>query len=224
MSILSATDICKSYGSLEVLQNVSLAISQGEIVAITGPSGAGKTTLLQILSTLDVPTSGSVRYFGDDTEMPVDVTSFGDKKLSSFRNQNIGFVFQFHMLLEEFTLQENVALPALIGGVKRRKALDRAAALLESLGLGDRFTHHPSQLSGGERQRGALARALINDPKIVFADEPTGALDSANAQALMDLMLDLRDTTGRTFVIVTHDNTLAARTDRIITLADGRIV
>lgn len=209
--------VCKSYGNLQVLRDVSLTIGEREIVTILGPSGAGKTTLLQIAGTLDIPDSGEVLYDG------VQVTGLKDKKLSAFRNSHIGFIFQFHQLLEEFTARENVALPAMIGGMSRNKALKRADELLEMLGLADRSKHKPAELSGGERQRAAVARALINKPRVVFADEPTGSLDTHNRDDIQNLFASLREQLGQTFVIVTHDPTLSTIADRIVRMEDGRI-
>ena len=209
--------VCKSYGNLQVLRDVSLTIGEREIVTILGPSGAGKTTLLQIAGTLDIPDSGEVLYDG------VQVTGLKDKKLSAFRNSHIGFIFQFHQLLEEFTARENVALPAMIGGMSKNKALKRADELLEMLGLADRSKHKPAELSGGERQRAAVARALINKPRIVFADEPTGSLDTHNRDDIQNLFASLREQLGQTFVIVTHDPTLSTIADRIVRMEDGRI-
>lgn len=215
--MIQANGIVKSYDGLRVLDDVSVAIGDGEFVSIVGPSGAGKTTLLQILGSLDRPDSGEVLYDGTD------IVKMKESKLAAFRNRNMGFVFQFHQLLPEFTMAENVAMPAMIGGISRQVALDRAAELLRSLGLGDRLTHRPSQLSGGERQRAAVARALINDPRVILADEPTGSLDSHNREELYRLFLDLRATTGKTFIIVTHDESLALTSDRVIHMADGKI-
>lgn len=209
--------VCKSYGNLQVLRDVSLTIGEREIVTILGPSGAGKTTLLQIAGTLDMPDSGEVLYDG------IQVTGLKDKKLSAFRNSHIGFIFQFHQLLEEFTARENVALPAMIGGMSKNKALKRADELLEMLGLADRSKHKPAELSGGERQRAAVARALINKPRIVFADEPTGSLDTHNRDDIQNLFASLREQLGQTFVIVTHDPTLSTIADRIVRMEDGRI-
>ena len=210
-------DIHKSFGALEVLRGSSLEISGGKVTSIVGPSGAGKTTLLQILGTLDRPDSGRVVFDGSD------VSRLPDSRLSAFRNGNIGFVFQQHMLLPEFTLQENVAIAAMIGGTRRAEAMSRAAEALGMLGLRDRMTHRPSAVSGGEAQRAAVARALINRPAIVLADEPTGSLDSANRNALHRTFFDLRDALGTTFVIVTHDETLAGDSDCIVHMRDGRI-
>ncbi|MBD5332749.1 MAG: ABC transporter ATP-binding protein [Bacteroides sp.] len=216
--MITAKDIVRSYDGLRVVDGVSLSVADGEFVSIVGPSGAGKTTLLQIIGSLDRPDSGSVSY--DGTE----ITSMGERELAAFRNRNMGFVFQFHQLLPEFTLAENVAMPAMIGGMGRRQALARAGELLVSLGLGERLDHRPSQLSGGERQRGAVARALINDPRVILADEPTGSLDSHNRRELLELFARLRDTTGKTLIIVTHDESLALSADRVIRMADGHIL
>lgn len=216
--MIELSDIVKNYGDLCVVDRVSLQIEKGEIVAIVGPSGAGKTTLLQIAGTLDRADSGSVIYDG------VDVTSLKDKELSRFRNRNIGFVFQFHQLLPEFTACENVALPAMIGGMSRKKAMTKAAELLDLLGLSERLRHKPGQMSGGEKQRAAIARSLINDPMVVFADEPTGALDSANRDEIQRIINNLSRSLRQTFVVVTHDPTLAAGADRVISMRDGRIV
>ena len=217
--MLSARDIHKTFGALEVLKGISLDIASGKVTTIVGPSGAGKTTLLQILGTLSAPDKGG-RVLFDGT----DVTALPDRKLSAFRNANIGFVFQFHQLLPEFTLAENVAMPALIGGKSQREAMELAARLLDRLGLSDRAGHRPSELSGGEGQRAAVARALVNDPKVIFADEPSGSLDSANRASLHKLFFELRDELGATFVIVTHDEGLAADSDTIVRMADGKIV
>lgn len=216
--MIEIRNINKSYDSLQVLKGISLDIVPGEIVSIVGPSGAGKTTLLQIIGSLDRPNSGQVKY--DNT----DIFSLKDAQLARFRNENIGFVFQFHQLLPEFTLLENVAMPALIGGVKRSDAYKRAKELIAYLGLKDRKNHRPAELSGGERQRAAVARALINKPKVVLADEPSGSLDSKNRQELHKLFFDLRRDMNQTFVIVTHDESLAADCDRIIKMRDGQIV
>lgn len=216
--MLEIIDINKHYGSLHVLKDVNLTIGEKEIVTILGPSGAGKTTLLQIAGTLDTPDSGRILYDGEA------VQGLSDKKLSAFRNSHIGFIFQFHQLLSEFSARENVALPAMIGGMSRAKALRRADELLDLLGLADRRQHKPAQLSGGERQRTAVARALVNSPRVVFADEPTGSLDSRNRDEIQDLFSSLRDSLGQTFVIVTHDPTLSDIADRTIHMADGRVV
>lgn len=216
--MLEIIDINKHYGSLHVLKDVNLTIGEKEIVTILGPSGAGKTTLLQIAGTLDTPDSGRILYDGEA------VQGLSDKKLSTFRNSHIGFIFQFHQLLSEFSARENVALPAMIGGMSRAKALRRADELLDLLGLADRRQHKPAQLSGGERQRTAVARALVNNPRVVFADEPTGSLDSRNRDEIQELFSSLRDSLGQTFVIVTHDPTLSDIADRTIHMADGRVV
>ena len=216
--MIEIRNITKSYDSLQVLKGINLDIVPGEIVSIVGPSGAGKTTLLQIIGSLDRPNSGTVKY--DNT----DIFTLKDAQLARFRNQNIGFVFQFHQLLPEFTLLENVAMPALIGGVKRSDAYDRARELINYLGLKDRENHRPAELSGGERQRAAVARALINKPQVVLADEPSGSLDSKNRQELHKLFFVLRRDMGQTFVIVTHDESLATDCDRIIKMRDGQIV
>ena len=210
--------INKYYGKLHVLRDVSLSIDKGEIVSIVGKSGAGKTTLLQIMGTLDSPDSGVVKYDG------VEVLKMRSRELSHFRNRNIGFVFQFHQLLPEFTTVENVAIPAMIGGTKQQEAMRRAMELLDFMGLSERAENKPSQLSGGERQRAAVARALINKPAVIFADEPSGSLDSQNKQELHRLFFRLRDEFQQTFVIVTHDESLAGDTDRIIHMKDGAIV
>jgi lipoprotein-releasing system ATP-binding protein len=215
--MITLRNISKSYGNLEVLHNIDLDINDGEIVAIMGPSGAGKTTLLQIAGTLDHPDQGTVMYREQQ------VTSLSDKKLSKFRNSNIGFVFQFHQLLPEFTALENVALPAMISGMSRRKAMAKANELLGELGLSERATHKPGELSGGERQRIAFARSLINNPQVIFADEPTGSLDSHNRDEILRLISDLRERYKQTFVIVTHDPTLTSIADRVINMKDGRI-
>lgn len=216
--MIEIRNITKSYDSLQVLKGIDLDIVPGEVVSIVGPSGAGKTTLLQIIGSLDRPDTGSVKYDNSD------IFSLKEAQLARFRNKNIGFVFQFHQLLPEFTLLENVAMPALIGGVKRSEAYDRARELINYLGLKDRESHRPAELSGGERQRAAVARALINRPKVVLADEPSGSLDSKNRQELHKLFFDLRRDMNQTFVIVTHDETLAADCDRIIKMRDGQIV
>lgn len=216
--MIQARDISKSFDRLEVLRGVDLDVRKGEILTIVGASGAGKTTLLQILGTLERPDSGSVSFQGTS------LFTLGDKALARFRNRHIGFVFQFHQLLPEFTMLENVAMPALIGGERRSEAMRRAAELIDYLGLASRASHSPAQLSGGERQRAAVARALINNPGVILADEPSGSLDSTNRQELYDLFFRLRDERSQTFVIVTHDETLASRSDRVIHIADGRIV
>ena len=216
--MLELKNINKSFGSLQVLDNVSATFGRGEVVSIVGPSGAGKTTLLQIAGTLDKPDSGSVVYDG------VDVSAMPERKLSEFRNKRIGFVFQFHQLLPEFTALENVAIPALIHGESRSQAQARAKDLLEMLGLASRADHKPMELSGGEKQRVAVARALINNPDVIFADEPSGSLDSHNKEELHRLFFDLRDRFNQTFVIVTHDEGLAAMCDRTLKMRDGRII
>lgn len=215
--MIEVSNINKSYGSLQVLRNVSLQIASGTVTAIVGPSGAGKSTLLQIIGTLDRADSGRVLIHGTD------ITGMADRRLSAFRNANIGFVFQNHRLLPEFTLVENVALPAMIGGASRREALDRAMRLLRMLGVEGRAQHKPAQLSGGEAQRGAVARALVNEPRVVLADEPSGSLDSANRAQLHALFFELRNQIGATFVVVTHDDSLAADCDTTVRLVDGRI-
>ncbi len=215
--MIELTDIHKFYDQLHVLKGISLEINEGEIMAIVGPSGAGKTTLLQIAGTLDLPDSGEVKYRG------IEVTKLSDKKLSSFRNLNIGFVFQFHQLLPEFTALENVMLPALIAGANRKDASKKAKELLDVLGLENRMAHYPSELSGGERQRVAVARALINDPDVVFADEPTGSLDSKNREEIQQMFVELQKRFGQTFVIVTHDVSLAEIADRVVIMKDGCI-
>ena len=209
--------ITKSFGELQVLKGLDLTIYKGEVVSIVGPSGAGKTTLLQIMGTLDKADAGSVVING------VEVGSLKEKELAAFRNKQIGFVFQFHQLLPEFTALENVMMPALIGGMSSDKAMRKAKETLAFLGLAERASHKPSELSGGEKQRVAVARALINDPAVIFADEPSGSLDSKNKEELHQLFFDLREKLGQTFVIVTHDEGLAQLTDRTIHMVDGRI-
>lgn len=218
MSILSIRNIHKSFGALEVLKGIDTDIARGEMVSIVGASGAGKTTLLQVMGTLLRPDEGSI------TLADTDVTRLGDAALSRFRNQHIGFIFQFHQLLPEFTALENVMLPALIAGQSKRAAANRAAELLDFMGLTARAEHKPTELSGGEQQRVAAARALTNRPDIVFADEPTGSLDTHNRSELQALFFHLRRELDQTFVIVTHDEKFAAQTDRCIRLADGRVV
>ena len=210
--------ITKSFGELQVLKGINLIIYKGEVVSVVGPSGAGKTTLLQIMGTLDKAEGGSVAING------IEVGSLKEKELSAFRNKQIGFVFQFHQLLPEFTALENVMIPALIGGVSSDKAMKKAKETLAFLGLAERASHKPAELSGGEKQRVSVARALINDPAVIFADEPSGSLDSKNKEELHQLFFDLRDKLGQTFVIVTHDEDLAQLTDRTIHMVDGRIV
>lgn len=209
--------ITKSFGSLQVLKGIDLIINKGEVVSIVGPSGAGKTTLLQIMGTLDKPDSG--RIVLNDTE----VNRLKEKELSAFRNKEIGFVFQFHQLLPEFTALENVMIPALIQGISASEAKKKAREMLDFLGLAERASHKPAELSGGEKQRVAVARALINHPSVVLADEPSGSLDTQNKIELHRLFFDLRDKLGQTFVIVTHDEELAAQTDRTIHIVDGMI-
>lgn len=215
--MIEVKDINKSFGSLQVLKNVSLSIAKGEVVAIVGPSGAGKTTLLQIMGTLDKADSGTININGKTLK------GMSDDTLSEFRNKNIGFVFQFHQLLPEFTAIENVMIPALIGKKSKSEAEAKAKELLALLGLSDRAEHKPNELSGGEKQRVAVARALVNDPAIILADEPSGSLDTENKEELHQLFFDLRDKLGQTFVIVTHDMQLAALTDRTIYMKDGVI-
>ena len=210
--------INKSYGSLQVLRDINAKIDRSEIVGIVGPSGAGKSTLLQIAGTLDRPDSGTITYDG------VDVSTLSERRLAAFRNKNIGFVFQFHQLLPEFTALENVAIPALIKGDNRKDAFARARQLIDFLGLGERTDHKPAELSGGEKQRISVARALMNQPDVIFADEPSGSLDSKNKQDLHQLFFDLREELHQTFVIVTHNETLAANCDRILHMRDGVIV
>lgn len=209
--------ITKSFGSLQVLKGIDLEINKGEIVSIVGPSGAGKTTLLQIMGTLDEPDKGSVEIDGTV------VSRMKEKDLSAFRNKNIGFVFQFHQLLPEFTALENVMIPAFIAGTASREANERAMKVLDFMGLADRASHKPNELSGGEKQRVAVARALINDPAVILADEPSGSLDTKNKEDLHQLFFDLRDRLGQTFVIVTHDEGLARITDRTVHMVDGMI-
>ncbi len=210
-------DIHKSFGSLQVLKGIDLTINQGEIVSIVGPSGAGKTTLLQIIGTLDRADSGRVLFDG------VDVSLYNEKQLSAFRNEHIGFVFQFHQLLPEFSAVENVMMPALIKGDSMADARRRAMEMLDFLGLTDRADHKPAELSGGEKQRVAVARALVNRPQVILADEPSGSLDTQNKEELHRLFFDLRRDLGQTFIIVTHDESLAATTDRTIHLRDGLV-
>lgn len=215
--MIKVEGVDKSFGNLQVLKNVDLTISKGEIVSIVGPSGAGKTTLLQIMGALDKPDAGKVIFEGND------VTKYNDRKLSDFRNKNIGFVFQFHQLLPEFTALENTMIPALIGKKDRSEASKEANNILELMGLADRKFHKPAELSGGEKQRVAVARALINNPMIVFADEPSGSLDTENKDELHSLFFKLREALNQTFVIVTHDTQLAELTDRTISMKDGII-
>ncbi|MBR4517267.1 MAG: ABC transporter ATP-binding protein [Bacteroidaceae bacterium] len=216
--MIQVRNIRKSFGNLEVLKGIDLDIERGKVVSIVGASGAGKTTLLQIMGTLDKPDSGSVVIDG------VDVMQLSDAKRSAFRNKHMGFVFQFHQLLPEFTALENVMMPALIGGTPKREARKRAEELLDFMGLSQRASHKPSELSGGEKQRVAVARALVGKPDVVFADEPSGSLDTQNKQELHRLFFDLRDQMGQTFVIVTHDEQLADLADRKICMQDGCII
>lgn len=210
--------ITRSFGELQVLKGIDLSINKGEVVSIVGPSGAGKTTLLQIMGTLDKADSGSVILNGTD------ISLLTEKELSAFRNQQIGFVFQFHQLLPEFTALENVMMPALIGGTSFADAKEKAWKILELLGLSERANHKPAELSGGEKQRVAVARALVNNPAVILADEPSGSLDSRNKEELHQLFFELRQKLGHTFVIVTHDEGLAKLTDRTIHLVDGRVI
>jgi lipoprotein-releasing system ATP-binding protein len=216
--MIKATGIRKSYGDLKVLKGIDLEISEKEVISIVGASGAGKTTLLQILGTLDIPDEGSVIYNGTD------ISRLKGKQLASFRNNNIGFVFQFHQLLPEFTALENVCIPAYIAGKGRSEAEARASELLGFLNLSDRLDHKPSELSGGEQQRVAVARALVNNPSVILADEPSGNLDSENKNELHKLFFKLRDTFNQTIIIVTHDRQLAGMSDRILQIKDGLIV
>lgn len=209
--------IRKSFGDLEVLKGIDLSVNKREVISIVGPSGAGKTTLLQVLGTLYRPDAGSILFNG------IDLAALGKKALARFRNEHIGFIFQFHQLLPEFTALENVLIPSLIARKSEKKARERAAELLHFLGLSERAHHKPSELSGGEQQRVAVARALMNEPDVILADEPSGSLDSRNKAELHKLFFDLRDQLGQTFIIVTHDVELAATTDRTIHLKDGKI-
>lgn len=215
--MIKIENLTKKFGELEVLKGVSLTVNKGEVISIVGPSGAGKTTLLQLIGTLDKPTSGTIRFNGEDTG------KMGSNKLATFRNRHIGFVFQFHQLLPEFTALENIIIPALIAGRKRKEAEAEAMELLGIMGLKERAGHKPAEMSGGENQRVAVARALINHPDVILADEPSGSLDSHNKEELHRLFFDLRDKLGQTFIIVTHDEKLASYTDRTIRMVDGVI-
>lgn len=217
-NMIQTFNITKSFGELQVLRGINLEIGDGEVVSIVGPSGAGKTTLLQIMGTLDKADSGQVVINGED------VSRLSEKKQAHFRNRHIGFVFQFHQLLPEFTALENVMIPAFIGGMGRKEARERAEELLSFMNLSARAGHKPNELSGGEKQRVAVARALINRPAVVLADEPSGSLDTQNKEELHRLFFDLRDRYGQTFIIVTHDEELARQTDRTIHMKDGVIV
>lgn len=215
--MIEIKDLKKSFGELQVLRGVNLSIEKGETISIVGPSGAGKTTLLQLIGTLDKPDSGSIRYNGTE------LCTMNASQLANFRNKHIGFVFQFHQLLPEFTAIENVTIPALIAGESWAQATKKAAELLKIMGLEERMHHKPSQMSGGENQRVAVARALINRPDVILADEPSGSLDTHNKAELHKLFFELRDRFGQTFIIVTHDEELAKLTDRTIRMVDGRI-
>lgn len=215
--MIKIENIKKRFGTLQVLKGINMTVNDGEIISIAGPSGAGKTTLLQIIGTLDKPDEGNVCYNGTD------VFSLKEKELSQFRNRNIGFIFQFHQLLPEFTALENVCIPAMIAKTDKREYMKRAKELLDFLGLKDRMEHKPSELSGGEKQRVAVARALINRPAVILADEPSGSLDTKNKEELHKIFFNLRKETGQTFIIVTHDEQLASTTDRTIHMLDGNI-
>lgn len=216
--MIQTQGITKSFGNLQVLKGIDLTINKGEVVAIVGPSGAGKTTLLQIIGTLDTPDNG--KLFINETE----TGKLSEKELAAFRNKNIGFLFQFHQLLPEFTALENVMIPALIAREKASDAEKRAKEILDFMKLSDRMTHKPAELSGGEKQRVAVARALINNPAVILADEPSGSLDTKNKEELHSLFFELRDQMHQTFVIVTHDEQLAANTDRVIHIKDGVVL
>lgn len=216
--MIQLKNITKSFGSLQVLRSIDLSVEEGQVVSIVGPSGAGKTTLLQIMGTLDKADGGQVIINGQD------ISALNQKKLSRFRNKHLGFVFQFHQLLPEFTALENIMIPAFIGGADKKEAEERARELLQFMGLADRATHKPNELSGGEKQRVAVARALVNHPDVIMADEPSGSLDSRNKEELHKLFFDLRDKYGQTFIIVTHDESLATLTDRTIHMKDGIII
>ena len=215
--MIEVQNITKSFDALKVLKGINLHVNKGEVVCIVGPSGAGKTTLLQIIGTLDTPDGGKVIIDG------IDVTQLKQKALAKFRNQHLGFVFQFHQLLPEFTALENIEIPALIAGCSAKQAQKQAEELLEYMGLAERAHHKPNELSGGEKQRVAVARALVNRPSVILADEPSGSLDSQNKQELQQLFFDLRERYGQTFVIVTHDESLASLADRTIHMKDGLI-
>lgn len=215
--MIQIENLTKSFGNLQVLKGVNLSIKKGEVISIVGPSGAGKTTLLQLMGTLDKPSGGTIRFNGEE------LGKMSESKLATFRNRHIGFVFQFHQLLPEFTALENIVIPALIAGRRRKEAEQEAMELLRIMGLEERAGHKPSEMSGGENQRVAVARALINHPDVILADEPSGSLDSRNKEELHRLFFDLRDRLGQTFIIVTHDETLAAYTDRTIRMVDGVI-
>lgn len=216
--MLEANNIHKSFGDLEILKGLDLSIAKGEIISIVGSSGAGKTTLLQVLGTLSKADQGDVLYDG------ISLKKMNSRQLAQFRNQNIGFIFQFHHLLPEFSALENVFMPALIAGLSKSEAEKKAKSLLDKLGLSKRYEHKPSELSGGEQQRVATARALVNQPKIIFADEPSGNLDSKTADSLHQLFFDLRKELNQTFVLVTHNNKLAAMCDRMLTMKDGLLL
>lgn len=215
--MIQIDNLTKSFGNLQVLKGVSLSIKKGEVISIVGPSGAGKTTLLQLIGTLDKPSGGSIRFNGEE------LGKMSESRLATFRNRHIGFVFQFHQLLPEFTALENIIIPALIAGRKRKEVEAEAMELLRIMGIEQRAQHKPSEMSGGENQRVAVARALINRPDVILADEPSGSLDSHNKEELHRLFFDLRDKLGQTFIIVTHDESLAAFTDRTIRMVDGVI-